>query len=129
MELRHLRPFILTAETASFSVASSRCCLTQLAVSQHIKALEEEFHCKLIIRSSHSITLTECGEALFAQAKEILKLSDDCTEQINAINNCVTGELRIGVGSFIAPYIRRTAMTFMERYPNVKLSIECRTTR
>lgn len=124
MELKHLRSFILTAETASFSVAASRCYLTQSAVSQHIKALEEELHCKLLIRSSHSITLTECGEALFAQAKEILKLSDDCTEQINALNNCVTGELRIGVGSFIAPYIRRTAMTFMERYPNVKLSVE-----
>lgn len=124
MELRHLRSFVLVAETTSFSVAASRCYLTQSAVSQHIKALEEELKCKLLIRNSHNATLTECGELLFAQAKEILKLSDDCTEQINAINNCITGELRIGVGSFIAPYIRRTAMTFMECYPNVKLSVE-----
>ena len=42
MELRHLRSFVLVAETASFSVAASRCYLTQSAVSQHIKALEEE---------------------------------------------------------------------------------------
>ena len=117
MELRNLRSFVLVAETSSFSVAASRCYLTQSAVSQHIKALEEELKCKLLIRNSHNITLTECGETLFAQAKEILKLSDGCIEQINALNNCITGELRIGVGSFIAPYIRRTAMTFMERYP------------
>ena len=117
MELRNLRSFVLVAETSSFSVAASRCYLTQSAVSQHIKALEEELKCKLLIRNSHNITLTECGEALFSQAKEILKLSDGCIEQINALNNCITGELRIGVGSFIAPYIRRTSMTFMERYP------------
>lgn len=83
MELRHLRSFILVAETASFSVAASRCYLTQSAVSQHIKALEEELKCKLLIRSSHSITLTECGETLFVQAKEILKFSDDCIEQVS----------------------------------------------
>ena len=124
MELRNLRSFVLVAETSSFSIAASRCYLTQSAVSQHIKALEEELKCKLLIRNSHNAILTECGELLFAQAKEILKLSDDCIEQINALNNCITGELRIGVGSFIAPYIRRTAMTFMERYPNVKLSVE-----
>ena len=75
MELRNLRSFVLVAETSSFSIAASRCYLTQSAVSQHIKALEEELKCKLLIRNSHNITLTECGETLFAQAKEILKFS------------------------------------------------------
>ena len=42
MELRHLRPFVLTAETASFSVADSRCYITQSAVSQNIRSFEEE---------------------------------------------------------------------------------------
>ena len=36
MELKHLKSFVLTADTASFSVAVSRCYLTQPAVSQHI---------------------------------------------------------------------------------------------
>lgn len=37
MELRHLRSFVLVAETASFSVAASRCYLTQSVVSHHIR--------------------------------------------------------------------------------------------
>ena len=41
MELKHIRSFVLTAETASFSVAASCCYLTKSAISQHIKALEE----------------------------------------------------------------------------------------
>lgn len=124
MEIRNLRSFVCVAETSSFSVAAERCYLTQSAISQHIKSLESALNCKLLIRNSHDITLTESGEALFTKAKEILKQVDDFKEQINAINNCITGELRIGVGSFIAPYIRKTAMAFMQRYPNVKLSVE-----
>ena len=42
MELRHLRSFAYVAETLSFSIAASRCFVTQSAISQHIKALEDE---------------------------------------------------------------------------------------
>ena len=42
MELKHLGSFVLVAKTASFSVAASHCYITQSAVSQHIRSLEEE---------------------------------------------------------------------------------------
>ena len=124
MELRHLQSFVYVAENLSFSVAASRCCVTQSAISQHIKCLEDEMGCKLLIRTSHEITLTEYGEALLPRAKNILKQAADCKEHIQELNNCMTGELRIGVGSFIAPYIRVAALIFMERYPNVRLNAE-----
>lgn len=124
MELRHLRSFVYVAETLSFSIAASRCFVTQSAISQHIKALEDELDCKLLIRTSHDIMLTESGEALLPRAKEILKQTEDCKEHIHALNNCITGELRIGVGSFIAPYVRMAALTFMERYPNVRINAD-----
>ena len=41
MELKHHRSFVLTAETASFSVAVSHCYITQSMVSQYIKSLEK----------------------------------------------------------------------------------------
>ena len=95
MELRHLRSFVSVAETLSFSLAAMRCFVTQSAISQHIKALEDKLGCKLFIRSSHEITLTESGAALLPRAKEILKQAEDCKEHINAINNCMKGELTI----------------------------------
>ena len=55
MELRHLRSFVNVAETKLFSMAATRCCVTQSAVSQHIRALEDELGCKLLIRTSHGI--------------------------------------------------------------------------
>lgn len=124
MELKHLRSFVFVAETGSFSIAATRCYVTQSAISQHIKALEDMLNCKLLIRSAHDITLTESGEELLPRAKEILKQTEDIKEHINAVNNCLTGELRLGIGSFIAPYIRTAALRFMERYPNVRLNAE-----
>lgn len=124
MEIKYLKSFVFVAETQSFSIAATRCHLTQSAISQHIKALEEELNCKLLIRTTHDITLTECGEALLPRAKDILKQVEESVDCINAINNCLTGELRIGVGSFIAPYIRKAALAFMERYPGIRLNVE-----
>ena len=124
MEFRHLRSFVFIAETKSFSIAASRCCVTQSAVSQHVRMLESELGCKLLIRTSHDIMLTESGLALLPHAKDILKQAEDCKEHIKALNNCMSGELRIGVGSFIAPYIRMAALIFMERYPNVRINAD-----
>lgn len=124
MEFRHLRSFVFIAETKSFSIAASRCCLTQSAVSQHVRMLESELGCKLLIRTSHDIMLTESGQALLPHAKDILKQAEDCKEHIKALNNCMSGELLIGVGSFIAPYVRMAALIFMERYPNVRINAD-----
>ena len=124
MELRHLKSFVYVAETLSFSIAATRCFVTQSAISQHIKALEDELGCKLLIRTARGIMLTESGEALLPRAKEILKQTEDSKEHINALNNCMTGELRLGVGSFIAPYVRMAAVIFMERYPGVRLNAD-----
>ena len=124
MELRHLKSFIYVAENLSFTLAATRCFITQSAISQHIKALENELQCKLLIRTSHDITLTDSGEELYIRAKEIVRQSEDCKEHIRSLNNCMTGDLRIGVGSFIAPYIRVAALLFMERYPHVRINAE-----
>ena len=56
MKLRNIRSFVLTAETASFSVAVSRCYLTQSAVNQHIKAT---IYVRPIERRDYTIELRE----------------------------------------------------------------------
>ncbi|MBQ0074599.1 MAG: LysR family transcriptional regulator [Prevotella sp.] len=124
MEVKYLESFVFVAETKSFSIASARCHVTQPAISHHIKALEDELGCKLLIRTTHSITLTESGKELLPRAKDIIKRTEECKDSINALNNNITGELRIGIGSFITPYIRKAALTFLKRYPNVRLCPE-----
>ena len=72
------------------NVAAARCCVTKSAVSQHVRALEDELGCKLLIRTSHGIMLTESGEALFPRAKEIRLQS--CNK-----NAFLTAKLKINI--------------------------------
>lgn len=124
MNLIHLQSFVCVVEKESFSIAAGLCNLTQSAVSQHVKAMEEDLGAKLLIRNTHSIALTESGKTLYQSAKRILKEASDCYEEISNINQCLKGELNIGVGSFIEPYIRKAAVAMMEKYPGVKLNVE-----
>lgn len=62
MELRHLRSFVYVAETKSFSTAATRCCVTQSAVSQHIRALEDELGCKLLIAHHTALCLLKVAK-------------------------------------------------------------------
>ena len=124
MDIRHLQSYVAVIETGKFSLAADVCHITQSAVSQHIKSLEEEYGTTLIIRNTHDAVPTESGQVLYTYAKKIMKDMSDCTEYISNLKGCLTGELRIGVGNFIEPYIRQAALTMMEQYPGVKLNVE-----
>lgn len=124
MDIRSIRSFVAVVESGSFSAASAVVNVTQSAVSQHIKAMEDEIGMSLLIRSSHSVMMTEAGNVLYEYAKKILYLKEECTDKLSSMKGCLTGELRIGVGSFIEPYIRGAAIEFMKKYPGVRLSVE-----
>ena len=124
MELRYLLTFVAIAETGSFTAAAKRCGLTQSAVSLQIKQLETELNTHLVIRQPHRVILTESGAAVLQYAKSIIKEETACREHIANLNNCLCGELNLGIGSFIEPYIRKAALKMMEAYPHVRLNVE-----
>lgn len=64
MELRQLKYFVKIAETLNFSEAAKALCVTQSTLSQQIKQLEEEIGEQLLIRTSHSVALSEAGGAI-----------------------------------------------------------------
>ncbi|HEX9063062.1 MAG TPA: LysR family transcriptional regulator [Clostridia bacterium] len=65
-----LSTFICAAKLKSYTKAAELLNLTQPAVSQHIKQLEEHYEVKLIKKNGRQISLTEEGELLFRNAKE-----------------------------------------------------------
>lgn len=124
MEIRTLRSFIAVADAGGFSEAATRINLTQSAISRHVKSLEDELGAQLFIRQTKRAILTESGTELLGRAKRLVRDADDCSEHIKALNGSLTGELRIGVGSFIEPYIRTATLKMMRRYPGVRLNVE-----
>ena len=123
MELRQLRYFVKTAETLNFSEAAKACCITQSTLSQQIKQLEQDLDSQLLIRTSHSVTLTEAGEELLPYARRTLQEADSCAIRLNDLKACLAGTLNIGVTYSFSPVLTETLVEFMSLYPKVKLNI------
>lgn len=88
MNLRQLKCFSVSAELHSFSLASERLYISQSAVTQQMKALENEVGCKLFHRSNRGITLTAEGRELLHAADQILEIWGHTVQKLN------TGSLR-----------------------------------
>lgn len=123
MELRQLKYFVKVAETLSFSEAAKILCVTQSTLSQQVKQLENELGTQLLLRSSHSVALTEAGEGLLPYAQNTLRDAELCVERVNDLNRLSAGSLNIGVTYSFSPILTETLMTFMKMYPKVKLNI------
>ena len=64
-----IRSFVTVAETSSMTAAANALHLTQGAVSQQIKRLENAFGCALFERDRRGLTLTNAGERLLGKAR------------------------------------------------------------
>lgn len=123
MEIYQLKTFISVAEAGSFSVASKRLGRTQSAISQQIKALEEELRTPLFVRNFHDIVLTEAGSDLLSFAKQIVKMSANAYDHVTGLTGRIEGELNVGVGFAVEPYIRKAIVEMMRLYPDVHLNV------
>lgn len=72
METRYLNTLIAAVETGTFSRAAELLHITQSAVSQRIKFLEEHFGQQLLDRSGQRLALTPAGQVVFSKARDIL---------------------------------------------------------
>lgn len=122
MEIRQLQYFVSIVETGRFSEASKALFVTQSAVSQQIKLLEEELGTQLFVRHPHSITLTESGKELLPLAKAVLRDVGECHNRINDLKGLLCGTLNIGLTYSLEPYIRETMLAFMSSYPKIKVN-------
>ena len=123
MELRQLKYFVQTAEVLSFSKASKLLFVSQSALSQQIRQLEQELNIRLFQRDSHRVSLTEAGEELLPLARHTLQTADACFDRIHDLRNLLTGTLNIGVTYSFSPILTETLLRFMQTYPQVKLNV------
>lgn len=123
MELRQLRYFVRLAETLNFSEAAKALFVTQSTLSQQIKQLEQELDTQLLLRTSRSVTLTEAGEELLPYARATLSNAELCRTRVEDMKQLLCGTLNIGVTYSFGPILTETLVTFMKKYPKVKLNI------
>ncbi|MBZ9958795.1 MULTISPECIES: LysR substrate-binding domain-containing protein [unclassified Mesorhizobium] len=119
-----MRTFVTVADKASMTAAANALHLTQGAVSQQVRRLEEALGRSLFERDRRGLRLTSAGERLFGKAKRLLSLNDEIWAEMAA--NAVAGQVRFGVpydlvGTTLAPVLKGYAQT----YPQVEISLVC----
>jgi DNA-binding transcriptional LysR family regulator len=80
LDMQTLRSFIKVAEMGSFTNAADILHLTQPAISQQIKRLEELLDVNLFVRENRIVRLTIAGERFLQYAMDIVKLNDTASE-------------------------------------------------
>ena len=76
MRMSHLRYFLEVSRTKNISLAAKNLHLSQPSLSFAIKTLEDELGIPLLIRHSHSVSLTEAGEQFASHAERIVGSAD-----------------------------------------------------
>ena len=104
-----LLTLIKLSEVNSFTKAAKELNLTQPAVSQHVKQLEEEFDAKLFIRSNNNLFLTKEGEIVLKYALRIQSLYNDMTRKLKDYKKCANN-LTVGIApEIMAKYSERNS--------------------
>lgn len=124
MELRHLRYFKVVAELQHFHNAAKVLCITQPALSNQIKQLEDELGTKLFNRVGRRVMLSESGEAVLSAANQILREVSELTNAISNIEQGNSGHIKVGVlQSINALYIRKIVTEFDRKHSGISLNI------
>ena len=120
--------FIELCRTRNYTKTAENLHMTQPAVSQHIKYLEEFYGCKLFNYNKKVLTITEQGEALY---KYLITMSSDANKIREEIKNIDISKknLHFGatftIGEFIIPKI---ISEISSKYPEINISFIIRDT-
>lgn len=121
MELRVLRYFLAVATEGSITKAANSLHVTQPTLSRQIKELEEELGQQLLIRSSHSVSLTAEGMVLRNRAEEILDMVRKAKAELVKLEGAVCGDVYIGGGETDGMrLIAETISSLRKEYPGIK---------
>lgn len=121
MRYTQLRAFQQVAMAGGFSRAADQLGLTQPAISDQVRRLEEAHDVLLFRREARQVRLTEAGEGLFRLTNRFFEVEDEISQFLDQSRAAVTGHLRIVADSavHVTPAIGR----FRVAYPEVRLSL------
>jgi LysR family transcriptional regulator, transcriptional activator of the cysJI operon len=127
LQLESLKMFCDVVETGSFSRAAQLNHVTQSAVSQQIRALENRYEQRLLSRSARQVTPTPAGERLFRGCKEILtrfdEVESEIREQASEVSGATTVSTIYSVGLHELQNIQRE---LLKSHPKVNLRLNYR---
>jgi DNA-binding transcriptional LysR family regulator len=125
MDFRQFRYFVTIADELHFARAAERLGIAQPALSQQIKALENQLGVQLFNRSKRRIELTETGSAFLQEARATLEAAEKAIRVAQDTARGEAGRIDIGfVGSVMyEPRFPHLLNAYRDTHPGVRLSL------
>ena len=125
MTITQLQYVLAVAEYKNFTLAAEKCFVTQPTLSMQIQKVEEELGIQIFDRTKKPIQMTEIGQKIVNQAKNIVNEADRIHDIVHQQKGFIGGEFRLGIIPTIMPTLLPMFLNnFIKKYPKVKLIIE-----
>lgn len=119
-----MKYFTAIVDCNSFTEAAEQCYISQSAISQQIKALENELGVELIHRENRKFSLTPAGEFFYSQSKGLLDEVEAIRRETIRIGQDNELQLRIGyLRCYSGQELHQAVAEFSQMYPEVSISI------
>lgn len=124
INLEYYKIFYHVAKNQSITSAAETLSISQPAVSQAIKHLEQDLGCTLFVRMSKGVRLTKEGELLFSYVERGYETILFGEHKLAEMLNLDAGEIRIGASDMTLQfYLLDYLEQFHERYPGIKVVV------
>ena len=124
LSLQQLRCFCAAFELGSFTAAAEALRVSQPAVAEQIRKLEQALGTDLFVRAGRGVVATEAGRAFAEHATRSLRAVEDAAESVNELTELQTGTVAIGIfGGPSAWRLDELVVAFLRRHPNVSLRL------
>ena len=124
IDLELYRVFYIVAKNKHMTKASEELHISQPAISQSIKKLEDQLGGTLFLRSNKGMELTSEGKMFYEYVKGALELINNAENEFTSFKDLSKGEIKIGCSTTL------TKLVFMEAlkdyhldYPNININI------
>lgn len=112
-------------EEKNITHTSKRLFLSQPAISDRLRRLENELNCNLIIRQPRGILFTSEGEQLYEYACQHLKDYNTLKESLNNKKNLTSGILRLGCSNMFSKHkMPHILSEFQKNYPDIEIHMQ-----
>ena len=122
--LRDLNAFVVVAEERSFTRAAARLGVSQSALSQTVRNLEERVGIRLLNRSTRNVSPTEAGERLLAEVAPAMEQIDRGFARLGSLLERPSGTIRLSADEYAIQSLLWPALKdFLHSFPEINLEL------
>lgn len=122
--LRDLNAFVVVAEEGSFTRAAARLGVSQSALSQTVRNLEERVGIRLLNRTTRNVSPTEAGQRLLSQAAPALAQIERGFAQLGSLRERPSGTIRLSADEYAIQSLLWPALErFLAKFPEIRIEL------